>query len=698
MATLSWRDRLSVAVGALLRGRDVIGDQTIEALKASGGRSVSTSFINYEKAKAPETRLEPLIKNGWRRNELIFACVSKKANTTSQVRLTVVKGKDKNEVESHPLRKLFSRPNPFMTESNFFAAIIILQDFAGAAYFEKIRSKAGRTVELWPIRPDWMKAYIGKDGMQTGWIYQPPGLPPHFYELKDVLAFRTYDPLNEYFGYPPVAVAARVGDLDNSVTDYVRMVFEKGGVPPGILSSTQPINEAIAERIRAVWREKYGGYANWDAPVVLGHDTKYQNTGLTFEQMGLQFLDKRAEVRICMTLKVPPTVINSMLGLERAVESNVKETNRNWWDNDLIPFYKSVSDVVRDQLLTLEYPDGLSLKWDFSEVPALQDDRDETRKLALSALQAGAITRNQFNSAWGLPDMGARGDVFIMGTFMVEVPISIIKDALYGDDAAEQDDDSGKEKEDEEDKPKPGKKSTPPMSSMKTTYPPEKAKKMRTVERKIDKALTRFLKDSKARVLESVEEWARQRNRKQDATQLPFWNEERQALFELLIPLFTDAITDEARLAFEELAGIADIGIAWDIVNEQAIGWANTQTSAVVSQITKTSMTGFITEFEQWVNSGADLPTLIESLGKYYDPVRAEMIAVTETTRAFAVANIQTWRMSSIVTGFDVLTAEDGDVDEVCLSEQSRNPHALDEEPPPYHVRCRCAVRPVVME
>lgn len=705
---LTWRERLEVAVGAFFRGRDVIGDKAVEAMKAGGGSVSSTRLINYGNAKSPETRLEPLIKNGWRRNELIFACVSKKANTASQIRLTVVGKKDETEIENHPLRMLIARPNPMMTETTFFASIIILQDFSGNAYFEKVRSRSGRTVELWPIRPDWMKAYIGQDGMQAGWVYQPPGLPPHYYEMEDILPFRTYDPLNEYFGYPPVAVASRIGDLDNATTDYVRMVFEKGGVPPGILTSTQPITEAIAERIRAIWREKYGGFANWDAPVVLGHDTKYQSTGLSFEQMGLEILDTRAEVRICMTLKVPPTLINSKIGLERAIESNVKEIQRNWWDNDLIPIYKQFADSIRDNLLTLEYPEGVKLKWDYSEVPALQEDRDKTRELFLRALSAGGVTRNQFNVAWDLPELGPRGEVFIMSAMQVEVPIKTMKVEQLPEE--EPDDTEPEDEEDETPKLAPRVRinleafysaSGVKLRHLHTKgaqFPAEKSKAMRAVEKKIETKLAKYLKGLNGRLLDSVKELTSHRDIKQDATQGAFWSIEQQVLFELLFPLFKDAISNEARSAYDELAGMVDLGVAWDVINDEAWGWANTQTTAVVQQITKTSMAGFLQEFEPWLKSGEPLPVLIEKLEQYYSPIRASMIAITETTRAFATANLNTWRQFDMVVGFDVLTAEDADVDDICHEEQARNPHALDDEHPPYHVNCRCSVRPVVKE
>lgn len=694
------RERIEVAVAALFGGRDVIGEKAIEAMKGSNGGVRSTQIIGVDRAVAPETRLEPLIKNGWRKNELIYACVSKKANTASQTRLMVVRKKSETELPNHPLRTLLQRPNKFMTESNFYTAIIILQDFAGNCYFEKVRSRAGRTVELWPVRPDWMKAHLDSTGMQTGWVYTPPGLSPHFFELVDILSIRLWDPLNEYFGYPPVAVAARVGDLDNGMTDYVRMVFEKGGIPPGILTSTQPITDAIADRIRALWREKYGGVTNWDAPVILGHDTKYQSTGLSFQQLGMDLLDQRAEVRICMVLNVPPTLINSKIGLERAVESNVKEIQRNWWDNDLIPLYKHIGDSIRNSLLTLEYPDGLDLKWDFSDVPALQDDRDKTRQVALEALRSGAITRNQFLVEWGLPELGSRGDVFLMNSMTVEVPVSVMRTEIGSegdDDAGGAGDDGSDDNNDYDSEPDGAGKSRPAQMKV-VTFPPEKASAMRKVEGRIQTALTKYYKGLMKRLKESVQELTAHRNIKQNATQLPFWNGEQQVLFELLFPFFSDAIAGESQNAFDELAGLGNFGVSWEIVNDQAIGWAQNETTAVVSQISKTDMTGFVSEFDKWLNSGEPLDVLTQALLQYYSPVRAEMIAVTETTRAFHNANVGVWKQFEIVVGFDVLTAEDSDVDEICIAEQSRNPHALDEDGPPFHVRCRCGTRPVIRD
>src|SRR5687767_3188304 len=112
---MKFSDRLRIAIGAL-SGRDVIGAEAENYLQGKAGVR-SSQLLTYDKASTPETRLEPLVKNGWRRNELIYACVSKKANTASQVSLRVINASSGKPLETHPLQVLIDRPNPHMTES-----------------------------------------------------------------------------------------------------------------------------------------------------------------------------------------------------------------------------------------------------------------------------------------------------------------------------------------------------------------------------------------------------------------------------------------------------------------------------------------------------------------------------------------------------------------------------------------------------
>ena len=131
-----------------------------------------------------ETSFENLVRHGWRKNELIFACVSKTAATASFVQLKVKDSRDK-DLDDHPLRRLIARPNPFMDEYDFWYSVVVYQKLAGGAYFEKERDRAGRTVRLWPLRPDWLKPVRSQSLFISGYEYAVPGQSPVTMRAED---------------------------------------------------------------------------------------------------------------------------------------------------------------------------------------------------------------------------------------------------------------------------------------------------------------------------------------------------------------------------------------------------------------------------------------------------------------------------------------------------------------------------------
>lgn len=177
-----------------------------------------------------------------------------------------------------------------------------------------------------------------------------------------------------------------------------------------------------------------------------------------------------------------------------------------------------------------------------------------------------------------------------------------------------------------------------------------------------------------------------------------FWEGESETLYNILLPLFTKAARDSALSSFNNLVASVDIGVSWDVVNSVATIWAEQHTAEVVRSVSRTSMAAFLENFDPWVQSGEPLSALIDALEPFYGQVRAEMVAVTEVTRAYALGNISAWSSTGVVIGFDVMTAEDDLVCPICDGEVSNNPHDMSEDPPPYHVRCRCYLRPVLSE
>ena len=235
----------------------------------SGRKGVVTTFseIGWQGSGETDISFEAMVGSGYHKNELIYACISKKANTAAQIELSVSAAKDADVNDNHPLKLLIQQPNPYMSEYDFWAAVCIYQSLAGRAIFEKERNRGGKVIALWPLRPDWITTV--RDGNRiAAYEYQPPGMGKITLDAKNVVDFKLFDPLGMFSVWSPVAVAARVGDADNAATDHIKNIWEHGGVPAGMIKTTQRLIEAQVENIQRQWMARYGGRDNWQKPMV----------------------------------------------------------------------------------------------------------------------------------------------------------------------------------------------------------------------------------------------------------------------------------------------------------------------------------------------------------------------------------------------------------------------------------------------
>jgi HK97 family phage portal protein len=611
----------------------------------------------------PTVNFETMVSQGWKKNELIYACIDRTARTATQVATKIV-DKDGNEVEDNPLRLLLSQPNPYMAEYDFWQAVIIYLNLAGIAYFEKERSNAGNVVGLWPMRPDWTAPVKSSQEFIKAYEYHVPGREKIYLDPKDVLVFKNYDPLNLYNGFAPVVVAARVGDIDNAETDFIKMFWEHGGVPSGLITTTQHLNEAQVELIRKRWGERYGGFKNWIEPAVLDVDAKYERTGLTFDEMGFETLDDRNEARICMVMNVPPIIVGAAVGLKRSTYSNYGEARKSWWQDTLIGLYEHFDDVINLQLAP-EFGDVL-MKFDYSQVPALQEDMNTEWQRYLQAVQAGIITVNEFRDGVGLPAING-GDVLLRQLSVYEQTVSV--------------------------------KSVPDAHEGKQL----ESKDLRLEdERKMTKKLTNFLEDELDRVIDEVgSEYGKKSIFTDD-----FWFAEAEALKAVLRGLLKGISTAASKRALDELLGTgAPISISWTQVNQAVNLWADQFVGERIKMITDSTKRMVQDKVIKWNNSGEPLKSLVKDLEGEFGKVRAERIAVTEVTNAYGQANLITWQSSGVVDKKRWYGIGDELLCPICSTligqEVALNDYFVDGmggmyEAPAAHVNCRCWMQPVV--
>jgi SPP1 gp7 family putative phage head morphogenesis protein len=194
-----------------------------------------------------------------------------------------------------------------------------------------------------------------------------------------------------------------------------------------------------------------------------------------------------------------------------------------------------------------------------------------------------------------------------------------------------------------------------------------------------------------------------------------WWNQFQQEQLEIIQPWIERLALIGVRrgqlaLDTEQKALVPQAIINWQMINQAAIGWALTYAYDLVGGIVRTTRDKLAGALSDWLQSNQAFPALLEKVNEIFDdPRRAEMIAVTETTRVIAEGNTLAWNEAG-VWGREWRTARDELVCPICgpLHKQ-RQPMGNSFETtvrgkhyvianPPAHPRCRCTVVPVINE
>lgn len=176
-----------------------------------------------------------------------------------------------------------------------------------------------------------------------------------------------------------------------------------------------------------------------------------------------------------------------------------------------------------------------------------------------------------------------------------------------------------------------------------------------------------------------------------------FWASESADLADVLYRHMVEVATAAG------VSGAAEIGVPvsidWALVNVAVKEWAGTMSLDLVKGITETSRVFTTDAIAKWIESGQSLDNLSAALETMFGPVRAEMIASTEVTRAYAEGNRAAWKASGVVDGQKWYTARDELVCPTCGPLHGSTSPINDDfggQGPPAHPRCRCFTQPVV--
>lgn len=387
------------------------------AWKASAASRAIVLLTNGQPAWTPRN-FEKLAEEGFATNVTVYACVMEIARSASGVPwLLYQRGRSRGqlrELETHPLLTLIEKPNPEQGQAAFFEAMIAFLMLSGNSYTEAVGpSDTAPPMELWNLRPD--RTTILPDFQQrVGGFRYKAGAHTQDFPAELVLHQKLFNPIDDWYGLSPLAVAARAVDTDNAAQVWNYALLKNQARPSGALVAKGNLSDEQYATLKADMDERYSGSANAGRPLLLEGDMDWKQLALSPGEMDWLAGRKMSKLEVCQAFGVPPELIGDH---EHATYSNFQEARKAFYQETVLPLLDRTRDALNNWL-TPKFGERLWLDYDRDDIEALQEERAKVWTSAIEATRAGVLTPNEARAKMGY-EPRPEGDVLLVGATML---------------------------------------------------------------------------------------------------------------------------------------------------------------------------------------------------------------------------------------------------------------------------------------
>jgi len=306
---------------------------------------------------------------GW-----VYAAASKRAKRVGAIELELYQlARDGalNELEDHEILSLLHRANPAQSKYQFFFTLELFIIIWGSAPVYKDRAGTNKILNLWPLRPDLLRAITDSKGNVVKYDYTIGGMVQTL-PAEDVILINEPNPKDLRQGYSALNAAALEVDADMAAAIWNKMLVENWAEPGGILTTEQKLSDAEFTRLEKTWNARKGS-GDAARAAVLEKGLKYEAIGRSPKEMDL--VEQRGAHRnaIVAILGVPMSIMTS----EDVNLANAEVGERVFARDTIDPEMNLIISTL-NEFLVPEYGDDLMLSYE-SPIP-----QDQTQDLALA--------------------------------------------------------------------------------------------------------------------------------------------------------------------------------------------------------------------------------------------------------------------------------------------------------------------------
>jgi HK97 family phage portal protein len=317
---------------------------------------------------------------GYRDNPTVRACIMAKQKAAIECPIILVNEKGE-AVENHPILSLLNKPNPMQSWEKFLTQMIGSHDIAGEGDVLKIG--IGQSVELWPLRPDWLEITTFSMGLPVTCSYTPSDTYEEStvkqYQFSELMIWAEYNPLFRWRGLSPLYSAAYSIDTLNEYAKSNKAMLENGMTPSGVLWTDSEVSDTSFNRLQEQFNGKYAGAKNSGKPMILDGGLKWQ--GMSFSPRDMEFVSGKrlSQLDVCQVLRVPPQII----GIEGSQTfANYEQARAAFYEDEVIPMVNGLlSELLSFLRKDFKIPANYQLLVDTDGITALEPRRAERNKV-----------------------------------------------------------------------------------------------------------------------------------------------------------------------------------------------------------------------------------------------------------------------------------------------------------------------------
>ena len=353
-----------------------------------------------------------------------YSCVDAIARNCAKIPMKIYNdaaikgGKKKHEAEvtegstglDLQVWQMLNMPNPEMSLYDLRYATVAFAELAGIAYWEKgSRTKNYEMPDqLWPLRPDWMRAMpaeIGK-GMIGKYNYVCGNGNIVEYDPNEIFYYKYWHPRSDFYGNSPVKPAQNGIIIDLYCIKYAKQFFKNGGHIEKYISVKEKLKDTEFNRLAQQMQTYDAGLEHAFKMKLMDGGGEIRTVGGDPDKVSLNKTRQAALDEACMAWGVPPLI----LGLPNSTHYNNADAQYKVFYQETVQpkNYNYESAVNRNILRRL----GYHAEMDYSAIDVLQPNLEKRANTSFKLVQGRIMTPNEIRQEFWDKDPLPGGDEF----------------------------------------------------------------------------------------------------------------------------------------------------------------------------------------------------------------------------------------------------------------------------------------------